>query len=726
MARIPDPSSRERVAVRPSMDVASYNAPSNGLQVAGQQIQHVGEMIQRESDRIADSQAAEAKSQLRNTQVELTMGQPDPATGQGGFVYDKGTRVMVAGEGEKPFIERHQERFKAARESIGAKLTGRAREEFDRFADAASGDFQAGLLKHAVIEADGYHKQQFENTLASESAAAATQWDNPKAVVGSLNNVTEAAKREAERLGLPPEGVARKAQAEVHESIIKGALSSGTPEGARFAEEHLANYKELLGDKLLPLSNSVQAVRKQHIAFTAADAVIRDIQPRLNPTETDRAMATIPMVESGDQHFDKTGKVVVSPAGAVGRWQVMPATGPEAAKAAGVPWSEERMRKDPKYNETLGKAYFRKMLTAADGDVEKAWAAYNAGPGALRKAEKAEEEHIAAREKDPSIEAKTWLDFMPAETQGYVKKNKAAFDRGVTAPEPTLEEVRDMARRRVLADNPKATLDQVEAAQVKAEQWFNDARTAKNQRQDNVLKDLQQRIFAGEIKSAHDLSPEDLAQVGDKRHVIEGYLKAAQAEQDRFVNSDPATRELYDRMASSPAILAEMPVSKVMEMSPIIGKKWADELLKKRADYVASPEKFEQAKIDADEFAVITTQLGIKGNGDDAVARRHFIRQRAEEEIGRLRASGQKPDKYAIIAKYARQYVTEEGTFFDTKKYGYELQDPMAESVIPASELKKMARVYEKLGVKMPDDPAARASVYYRWKDATAKEKNTP
>jgi soluble lytic murein transglycosylase len=71
----------------------------------------------------------------------------------------------------------------------------------------------------------------------------------------------------------------------------------------------------------------------------------------------------------------------VSKKGAVGIMQVMPATGPEAARLAGLPWDPEAYHSDPAYNELIGIAYLSQLLRKYKGDVGQALAAYNAGSG---------------------------------------------------------------------------------------------------------------------------------------------------------------------------------------------------------------------------------------------------------------------------------------------------------------------------------------------------------
>jgi len=75
----------------------------------------------------------------------------------------------------------------------------------------------------------------------------------------------------------------------------------------------------------------------------------------------------------------------VSPAGAVGPAQLMPATAPEAAKLAGLPWDEKRYRTDAAYNEALGKAYYLSRVSARGGDYNKAALDYHTGMGNVDK-----------------------------------------------------------------------------------------------------------------------------------------------------------------------------------------------------------------------------------------------------------------------------------------------------------------------------------------------------
>jgi hypothetical protein len=115
--------------------------------------------------------------------------------------------------------------------------------------------------------------------------------------------------------------------------------------------------------------------------------------------------------ESGSpegQQFNTDGSIKVSPAGAVGAAQIMPATAPEAAQAAGLPYDEHALYTNADYNKALGAAHLQKLLTKFNGNQALALAAYNAGEGAVRKA--------VAKGQD------NWLALLPKETQDYVTK----------------------------------------------------------------------------------------------------------------------------------------------------------------------------------------------------------------------------------------------------------------------------------------------------------------
>lgn len=97
-------------------------------------------------------------------------------------------------------------------------------------------------------------------------------------------------------------------------------------------------------------------------------------EARRNGLEPDLVLAVI-AVESGGDAF------AVSPVGAMGLMQVMPATGAELADRLGTVWRGPHELFDPFLNVRLGTAYLRELANRYGGSIDTALAAYNWGPG---------------------------------------------------------------------------------------------------------------------------------------------------------------------------------------------------------------------------------------------------------------------------------------------------------------------------------------------------------
>ncbi|WP_246027533.1 lytic transglycosylase domain-containing protein [Novosphingobium umbonatum] len=99
-----------------------------------------------------------------------------------------------------------------------------------------------------------------------------------------------------------------------------------------------------------------------------------------------------------------------------GLMQLMPTTAAETARRIGLPFSTEALTADPSYNLALGNAYFARLLSSFNGSYPLAVAAYNAGPGNVRK-------WLAARgdPRNGGVDWLEWIERIPfGETRGYV------------------------------------------------------------------------------------------------------------------------------------------------------------------------------------------------------------------------------------------------------------------------------------------------------------------
>lgn len=107
-----------------------------------------------------------------------------------------------------------------------------------------------------------------------------------------------------------------------------------------------------------------------------------------------------------------------SPVGARGLMQLMPATARETAGKLGVPYRNEQQLFEPAMNIRLGSAYLKRLLDVYDGNRILAAAAYNAGPGRVKR----------WREQSENKPMDVWVESIPyRETRNYVQ-NVLSFD----------------------------------------------------------------------------------------------------------------------------------------------------------------------------------------------------------------------------------------------------------------------------------------------------------
>ena len=123
--------------------------------------------------------------------------------------------------------------------------------------------------------------------------------------------------------------------------------------------------------------------------------------------DTGRLFDITAKTESGNRDY-ANGRPVRSPKGALFAMQVMPGTNRDPG--FGVRPAADN---GPGESNRVGRDYLMAMRDRYGGDMEKAWAAYNWGPGNLDRALQTHGEN--------------WLQAAPAETRNYVAKNMAAL-----------------------------------------------------------------------------------------------------------------------------------------------------------------------------------------------------------------------------------------------------------------------------------------------------------
>lgn len=126
----------------------------------------------------------------------------------------------------------------------------------------------------------------------------------------------------------------------------------------------------------------------------------------------------------------------VSPAGARGLMQIMPATAKQMAKKKRKGFSVQKLNADPDFNVELGSAYIGDLLKRYGGSYILAIAAYNAGPTNVNRWLKA----FGRPHED--VDPVDWIESIPfAETRNYVQRvleNLHIYRRHLNAPESEL------------------------------------------------------------------------------------------------------------------------------------------------------------------------------------------------------------------------------------------------------------------------------------------------
>jgi soluble lytic murein transglycosylase len=154
-------------------------------------------------------------------------------------------------------------------------------------------------------------------------------------------------------------------------------------------------------------------------------ALIDTAFPMLDlPASLNDSWTMIHAITRQESQFDQT---IASSANAQGLMQLLPTTAAEQAGKIGMAASTARLTEDPIYNVTLGSAFFRRLKDNFGGSHVLAVAAYNAGPGNVRK-------FLAANgdPRQPGTDMIDWIEAIPfSETRNYVQRvleNAVVYD----------------------------------------------------------------------------------------------------------------------------------------------------------------------------------------------------------------------------------------------------------------------------------------------------------
>ena len=397
-----------------------------------------------------------------------------------GYTNQRGISALERASG-KPLADEYDEEFGKAIESIGAGLgNDYQRQAFGQAIAKRRAAFRAGAMKHEADEFRTYTLSVREGTVATRMQQIGLNYNNPEVIDEAITSIRAATYDAAQLQGKSAEwsdAQARKMVSNAHKTAIAAALEKND---VAYADRYLKRYgKDMEADDLLQTTGLITKEMDMRVGISAATEVMGRWAPKIVPGDMDRLTNIVMGIESGGRRYDASGKLIEGPATkygtAKGEMQVLDGTNRDpgyGVKPAADDSPEERAR--------VGRDYLAAMAREYDGDVSKALAAYNWGPGNLDR---------AVKEHGPN-----WLQAAPEETRNYVERGVREFGAGAgRGKRPNLAEIKaDLRGDPLLAGNPA----RLKAAEEAAEKQYRDIEAAEKQATDEALDTAYRGLYA--------------------------------------------------------------------------------------------------------------------------------------------------------------------------------------------------------------------------------------
>jgi soluble lytic murein transglycosylase len=434
-------------------------------------------MQQRQQELADQVRVDDAINRAKERQIDLTFGKDT------GFTYQKGINALQRDSG-RPLAEEYGDQFKNTLSEITNGLGNeRQKRAFQMRANDMLTGFKSQVMQHEGQEFQNYSMSVREGTIENRKREVGLYYNDPSKVDEALASIQAAVTDMGRNLGgKSAEWIEARARKETSNALTVALGAALERNDVAYADGFLKKYGDRMdADDLLKARGLIDKQLDAGVALKTATDVVRSVQPRVQPSDFDR-FANI----TGDVDMSKMVGITVksesggdpnavSPKGAKGVMQVMDGT--NAAPGFGVTPAKDD---SPAERARVGRDYLAAMVKRYNGNIGQAWAAYNAGPGAVDKALK---------------DGGDWLAKMPAETQAYVAKNLAAYGQGEgRPPAPTLQDVHDAVRAQIGDGKParlKLALDEA------TRQW-EDMQKAVKQRDENATAEAQRWLAAND------------------------------------------------------------------------------------------------------------------------------------------------------------------------------------------------------------------------------------
>jgi soluble lytic murein transglycosylase len=408
------------------------NAAPQQLQQAGDALSKagtVGANVANDIQMMANQVRVDAAlNQVRQQQQALTY---DP---QNGYLAKRGAAALDPDPLDRLLPQQYGEQLT---DVINKAAEGLANDDqrrvFTQQAAQIHTQFSAGVESHMLQEYRSFGLETQQGTIKLAADAARRNWSNPDIIASQVKSAQAAVWKAGQISGEPgnlTEAKIKETTSAIHAGVIQAALDDNNP---AYALGYIDSKKnEMTADDLLRANALVKADMRARVATTTAQNAMSSLQSKLAPTDTDQVLNITMQSESGGDR-DALGRFVPGQGQAKGSMQVMDAT--NVAPGYGVAPAKDN---SPEERVRVGRDYMLAMVKNYGGDLAKAWAAYNAGPGKV-------DDAIAQAKKVRS----NWLTLMPQETQDYVAKNQAAYQKAAVPQLPSQQDVHDSIRQQL-------------------------------------------------------------------------------------------------------------------------------------------------------------------------------------------------------------------------------------------------------------------------------------
>jgi soluble lytic murein transglycosylase len=435
---------------------------------------------------------------------------------------------------------------------------------FQQQASDIAAQFHGATTQWEGQQFKAYALSTQQGTVKLASNQVALNFNNPEQIDAGLQAI-KAATYEAGKINGTAATEIEANQLVMTSNALTGAIDTALQQGqTTYANQLLAKYSpQMTADDILKVNGKLNTYIGTQVAASTVANVMSSVGPQLSNSPISRMVAITAQSESGNRETNADGSPVTSPKGAQGSMQVMPTTNTDpgfGVRPAADNSPQERAR--------VGRDYLTAMVQKY-GDPAKAWAAYNAGPGAL--------DDAMAKAKAAGT-PNAWLTNLPAETQQYVQKNVAAYQSGaVNTTRPALADVIAQVRANpVLQQKP----EWMQQAVTLATQQYNEQTQAIDQRDTAAVAQVQ-RTLAANRGNWSSINPADLAAVNPKDlPSLQSFAK------NMSEGTNTTNTALYQTLVTSPQIMANMTNDQWQVQAQNLSVEDFKALSKQRADLI--------------------------------------------------------------------------------------------------------------------------------------------